>query len=106
MSIGSDSPPERREAGEGDDVIRAWSISATAQHRRRAGEDNLVLEALTIITPYLLGSRDPYTGDTNASSIGPGRENMDGVENLVLKNVGNAVSGNTDITLANFRIRS
>ena len=103
LSIGSDSPLNGVKLGEGDDVIRAWSISATASIDGGAGEDNLVLEGAH--NNYALTSSEVETltlADTNASSIGLVGENMDGVENLVLKNVGNAVSGNTDITLANF----
>ena len=103
LSIGSDSPLNGVKLGEGDDVIRAWSISATASIDGGAGEDNLVLEGAH--NNYALTSSEVETltlADTNASSIGLVGENMDGVENLVLKNVGNAASGNTDITLANF----
>ncbi len=103
LSIGSDSPLNGVKLGEGDDVIRAWSISATASIDGGAGEDNLVLEGAH--NNYALTSSEVETltlANTNASSIGLVGENMDGVENLVLKNVGNAVSGNTDITLANF----
>ena len=51
LSIASGRALNDVKLGEGDDVIRAWSISATASIDGGAGKTILCLRALTIITP-------------------------------------------------------